>query len=739
MRRLIEGFDYGRYDLKVLFFQEPQEDYWGLDWAKYPCERAFFRPGGHHDRASHSTTAYVRGRILAQWWRRFAPAELRFSVGLLRDMGHLRCFFRQHPGDLIHLFDGGCEPSPALSAWMTRYPCMVSSYCCLPAEDSWATGPVNRSIEMASFMSLNAAIVKTAAAGRSWARRLHVAPSRFTVIPNGLDMADYEEDVDVQALRRQLRIPDGSMVVGISARLAEMKGHKYLIDAAAIVRAEVPNCVFLIVGDGPLRNRLEQQVSRLGLQGTVRFLGYREDVVRLTWLYDVGVLPSISIETFGWAAAEAMACRKPVVGSALAPLAEVIGDGITGLLVPVGDSAALAHALVALLANSALRTQLGEAGRRKVETEFTRRRMLDETAALYDELLSRKRSSRHRIPRTVQTWRKDRATPVSSPRNDSSGLSRWEETRVSERPLVSVVIPAYNSEAYVTDAIESALAQTYRPIEMIVADDGSVDRTAELVKSYGPRVVYLRQENRGPSAARNLALRSATGEYVAFLDSDDVWHPQKLEVQVRFMEQHRRVAICDAGLAGFRDRKELSWGALDGEVRSREIAKDAMIVKNRFCTSTVMVRVDALRAVGEFDESILRGEDWDMWRRLTHVSAGAHLDAVLAGYRERPESLSSNAGGMLAGNRKVLRKAFADNPGLPWRSKFKALSYLHLDAALEYAKDSYCSASIELVKAVAIWPFPMGRAHVEPLTRAKLAAGLVLRLAGLWQPDRRAT
>lgn len=105
-----------------------------------------------------------------------------------------------------------------------------------------------------------------------------------------------------------------------------------------------------------------------------------------------------------------------------------------------------------------------------------------------------------------------------------------------ERPLISVIIPAYNRERYIAEAIESVLIQRYDPIELIVVDDGSTDGTADVVKGYGDQLIYVHQENKGIAEARNAGIYQATGEYLAFLDSDDIWVRNKLINQMAVFE-----------------------------------------------------------------------------------------------------------------------------------------------------------------------------------------------------------
>ncbi len=110
-------------------------------------------------------------------------------------------------------------------------------------------------------------------------------------------------------------------------------------------------------------------------------------------------------------------------------------------------------------------------------------------------------------------------------------------------PLISAVIPTYNYGHFVTAAVRNVLAQTYRNLEVIVVDDGSKDNTRERLAPYLDRIRYVYQENQGPSAARNTGIRSATGEWVALLDSDDLWHPRKLELQVKYLQAHPEVGL----------------------------------------------------------------------------------------------------------------------------------------------------------------------------------------------------
>ena len=114
----------------------------------------------------------------------------------------------------------------------------------------------------------------------------------------------------------------------------------------------------------------------------------------------------------------------------------------------------------------------------------------------------------------------------------------------SNLPLISCIVPVFNGERYLRETLESIFTQTYRPLEVIVADDGSTDGTAESVARYGDRIEYLKQENAGASAARNLGLEAARGEFIAFLDADDLWHAEKLQRQMACFQASADLELC---------------------------------------------------------------------------------------------------------------------------------------------------------------------------------------------------
>lgn len=182
-------------------------------------------------------------------------------------------------------------------------------------------------------------------------------------------------------------------------------------------------------------------------------------------------------------------------------------------------------------------------------------------------------------------------------------------------PLVSVIIPTFNRARFVGRAIDSVLSQTFQDFELIVVDDGSTDGTAELLSKNYPNIRIFLQPNRGVASARNLGIRNASGELIAFLDSDDEWLPRKLEKQVSLYDSHEPFFICHSDEIWIRNGCELKQQAKHKKQGGRffERALERCLIS----PSSVIISRALLDKVGLFDESLLAAEDYDMWLRIT--------------------------------------------------------------------------------------------------------------------------
>ena len=213
-------------------------------------------------------------------------------------------------------------------------------------------------------------------------------------------------------------------------------------------------------------------------------------------------------------------------------------------------------------------------------------------------------------------------------------------------PTVSVVIPFYRAR-YLREALESVQAQTFSDYEIVVVDDGSPDRKEvdRLDLAGDPRIRYFRQENQGPSAARNTALRAARGQLVAFLDSDDTWEPTYLQEQVDGLtrDQGLDMMYCNALMLG---QSEADRRALMESTPSREPATCTSLLREEYTVflSGVVARRDLILDAGLFDERFVHGEDFDLWVRM--LKRGARMGfqpRVLLNRRLHGDSLSSDS------------------------------------------------------------------------------------------------
>jgi glycosyltransferase involved in cell wall biosynthesis len=208
-------------------------------------------------------------------------------------------------------------------------------------------------------------------------------------------------------------------------------------------------------------------------------------------------------------------------------------------------------------------------------------------------------------------------------------------------PKVSVIIPTYQSVKFVREAIDSVLAQTYRDYEVIVVDGGSTDGTIEVLSSYGNSIRVIRQNGKGISNARNNGVLASNGEYIAFMDSDDLWVPNKLEVQCKFLESKSNiVGLIYSDALFFEEEKN---GKLERQSRMEKLYRGKVIKHlletNFIPASTVTMRKSCFEKVGYFDESLEVCEDIDMWIRIAESFEVDYQDLVLAKIRWHSGSL----------------------------------------------------------------------------------------------------
>lgn len=263
--------------------------------------------------------------------------------------------------------------------------------------------------------------------------------------------------------------------------------------------------------------------------------------------------------------------------------------------------------------------------------------------------------------------------------------------------LVSVVIPVYNRERFVEETLDSVFRQTWPHLEVIAVDDGSTDGSRAILESFGNRLRILEhpgRTNRGQSAALNLGLHAARGDYVALLDSDDFWLPEKLALQVDFLDRNPDIGLvyCN-GWAVDESGRPLYRIYEPGH---REFSRPERVLKDCYflLPNNALVRMDVMRRAGLFDETLRAAQDHDMAIRIAEITRIAYIDVDVFRYRRHPDSIS--------------RKR-AD---LRWRNGF------HI---VRKASTRYPYSRRDLRARTAVLHFRLGQCHLE--RRELLSAG----------------
>jgi hypothetical protein len=272
--------------------------------------------------------------------------------------------------------------------------------------------------------------------------------------------------------------------------------------------------------------------------------------------------------------------------------------------------------------------------------------------------------------------------------------------------LVSVIIPSYNQGLFLKEALNSVLAQTYQNFEIIIVDDGSTDNTAELVRSFSdPRICYIYQENRGLSSARNSGVRQAHGSFLTYLDSDDLFLAEKIELLVAEMVANPELGLI-AGQAVPIDEK----GRRIGKIFNRRLVADPakLLLGNPLHVGSVLIKRDWQDKAGFFDESLRSYEDWDMWLRLLRLGCPmGWVDKPVSLYRFHQKQMTRIGTQMTAATFAVLDKIFAD-PSLPesWLDLREiAYSSAHLRAMAQcYQAHDFNQAQHHLCEATRLDP-----------------------------------
>ncbi len=272
---------------------------------------------------------------------------------------------------------------------------------------------------------------------------------------------------------------------------------------------------------------------------------------------------------------------------------------------------------------------------------------------------------------------------------------------------ISVIVPVFNGAPYIRQALNSILRQTFSPCEVLVVDDGSTDETPSILRDFGNLITVLTQTNRGLPAARNRALDVAHGEYIAFLDADDLWSPTFLATVVEAItaQPPTVVGICTGWMYTDRDGNPLPHTRRHSD---RPVDVYTLLQGGQFPVHATLTRKTAIDQAGRFDEAQRALEDWDLWLRLTvSGSTFATVQQHLALYRLHGESMSGDPDRMRQGRLRALEKLFGRPDLAPelrsLEPQARAAAHAESSAAL-YGAGRAEEGQREFVEAVRLWP-----------------------------------
>ena len=298
-------------------------------------------------------------------------------------------------------------------------------------------------------------------------------------------------------------------------------------------------------------------------------------------------------------------------------------------------------------------------------------------------------------------------------------------------PTISVIIPVYNGEKTIKQTIESVLNQTFRDFELLIINDGSQDATLEIIQAINDeRIQVFSYQNSGVSASRNRALTKAKGEFISFIDADDLWTPNKLELQFKALQDNPQAAVAYSWSDWIDESGQFLRSG--GHITVNGKAYEKLLLRDFIESgSNPLIRKQALDEVGCFEQSVTPAEDWDMWLRLAARYEFVTVEVPQIFYRISPNSASFNIVKMEAGSLKVIERVFAQAPESlqdlkreTLASRYNYLTFKALEGNLD--RKNGLTAARFLIQALKHDLALLGRTKIMVIVVVKIATAIFL-------------
>jgi glycosyltransferase involved in cell wall biosynthesis len=295
-------------------------------------------------------------------------------------------------------------------------------------------------------------------------------------------------------------------------------------------------------------------------------------------------------------------------------------------------------------------------------------------------------------------------------------------------PLISIVIPTYNHENFVVETLTSVFAQTYAHYEVIVINDGSPDDTASKLEPYtaSGRIKYMEQANAGQGAARNRGIHEARGDFIAFLDDDDLWPSDKLEWQAAEMLNHPEAVLVYGFAETFGHSSNCHYPKTKGPCGW--VQKDFLQFNWVLSPGQALIRTSALRAAGGFDPTVWGADDWDLWIRLAATGPFLYVSRPALYYRQHPKNASKDLFRLYQNSVNVLCKHLGRLPNgshyLDWLASWRFILGFTRDNALSSLRESLSKQDMSKVFQMLILVLTFGFLNMGSRVLLKLCSGL---------------
>ena len=510
--------------------------------------------------------------------------------------------------------------------------------------------------------------------------QLGCPPQQIVDLPNG---------VNTSAFAPGMRHSDGKIRIVTVARLHKDKNVRFALRVMHRLAQSRLEFNYDVLGHGPDRPELESLIDELGLSSRVTLHGQcsQEDVAKRLAQADIFFLPSRA-EASPVCVLEAQACALPVVATRVGGMEELVIDGSNGFIVESEDQDAATNRLLHLAQNPDMRAVMGRKGRESIWKNHESRALLRRCAAMYN----------------------------SAP-----------------APAVSVIIPTFNRGKFLRKAIESVLSQSFQGFELIIVDDGSTDNTRSVVDDYIQHfkgvIRYRHIDKKNAAAARNVGIHMSRGSFLAFLDSDDYWHEEKLAKQIAFLEANPLKGLVHTGVEFIHMDEYVETDILPIPTALARNSADCLR-GDHIIHMTVMGRREVFDNEGCFDESFLTTHDTELWIRLAEKTEIGVLEQTLSFTRLHDNHLSTgNLTQKYEDRMKLTEQLFRNRvSGIDtqiWRNR-----YNHTRYALgqeRYKSGEYGAAALLVTKSLCSNP-------LVGCARFSAEDGWTKKANKLWQP-----